>query len=67
VLFSAASTGGAYNSGSYVAYGRLAVWQSVAALGGSPEGATAGEVEARVRDCVWHGFDADTKWFEQVA
>ncbi|WP_200423610.1 DUF6183 family protein [Streptomyces sp. Y2F8-2] len=67
VLFAAASTGGAYNSGSYGAYGRLATWQSLAALAGSPEGATAAEVEARVRNCVWHGFDADTKWFEQVA
>ncbi|MET7736774.1 DUF6183 family protein [Streptomyces sp. NPDC005402] len=67
VLFAAASTGGAYNSGSYGAYGRLAAWQSLAALAGSPEGATADEAEARARDCVWHGFDADTKWFEQVA
>ncbi|MFF4384808.1 DUF6183 family protein [Kitasatospora sp. NPDC001547] len=67
VLFAAASTGGAYNSGSYGAYGRLAAWQSLAALAGSPEGATAGEVEAHLRDCVWHGFGTDTKWFEQVA
>ncbi|WP_333776170.1 DUF6183 family protein [Streptomyces sp. IBSBF 3136] len=67
VLFAAASTGGAYNSGSYGAYGRLAAWQSLAALAGSPEGAGAAEVEAHVLDCVWHGFDADTKWYEQVA
>ncbi|MFE9929732.1 DUF6183 family protein [Streptomyces sp. NPDC005533] len=67
VLFAAASSGGAYNSGSFGAYGRLAAWQSLAALAGCPEGATTSEVEARVRDCVWHGFDADTKWFEQVA
>ena len=67
VLFAAASTGGAYNSGSYGAYGRLAAWQSLAALAGSPEGASATEVEAHVLDCVWHGFGADTKWFEQVA
>ncbi|MFF3061980.1 DUF6183 family protein [Streptomyces sp. NPDC057909] len=67
VLFAAASTGGAYNSGAYGAYGRLAAWQSLAALAGSPEGATAGEVEARVRACNWLGFGADTKWFEQVA
>lgn len=66
-LFAAASTGGAYNSGSYGAYGRLAAWQSMAALAGSPEGASAAEVEAHVLDCAWHGFDADTKWFEQVA
>ncbi|WP_406503222.1 DUF6183 family protein [Streptomyces sp. NBC_01602] len=67
VLFAAASTGGAYNSGSYGAYGRLAAWQSMAALAGSPKGITASEVEARVRDCTWHVFGADTKWFEQVA
>ncbi|MFE4869857.1 DUF6183 family protein [Streptomyces sp. NPDC056682] len=67
VLFAAASTGGAYNSGSYGAYGRLAAWQSLAALAGSAEGASAAEVEAHVLDCVWYGFGADTKWFEQVA
>ncbi|MGP3683312.1 DUF6183 family protein [Streptomyces sp. IBSNAI002] len=67
VLFAAASLGGAYNSGSYGAYGRLAAWRSLAALAGSPEGAPAAEVEARVRDCVWLGFDAGTKWFEHVS
>ncbi|MFI0965854.1 DUF6183 family protein [Streptomyces sp. NPDC021080] len=67
VLFAAASTGGAYNSGSYGAYGRLAAWQSLASLAGSPDGASAEEAEARVSACTWHGFAADTKWFEQVA
>ncbi|WP_329095337.1 DUF6183 family protein [Streptomyces sp. NBC_01439] len=67
LLFAAASTGGAYNSGSFGAYGRLAAWQSMAALSRSPQGATADEVEARVRDCTWHVFEAGTKWFEQVA
>ncbi|MEW2317413.1 DUF6183 family protein [Streptomyces bauhiniae] len=67
VLFAAASSGGAYNSGSYGAYGRLAAWQSMAALAGCPEGAAVSEVEARVRDGTWHVFDADTEWFEQVA
>ncbi|MEU3827565.1 DUF6183 family protein [Streptomyces sp. NPDC029080] len=67
VLFAAASTGGAYSSGSYGAYGRLAAWRSLAALAGSPEGATAAEAEAQVLDCGWHAFDAGTQWFEQVA
>lgn len=67
VLFAAASTGGAYNSGAYGAYGRLAAWRSLAALAGSPEGDTVDEVEARVRNCIWHGFEADTKWFQRVA
>lgn len=66
VLFAAASTGGAYNSGWYGAYGRLAAWQSLAAMARCPHGATAGEVEERVRDCVWHGFSAGTAWFEHV-
>lgn len=67
VLFAAASTGGAYNSGILGAYGRLAAWQSLAGLSGAAEGATFGEVEQRVRDCAWYGFDADTKWFKRVA
>ncbi|MFI5649247.1 DUF6183 family protein [Kitasatospora sp. NPDC051705] len=67
LLFAAASTGGAYNSGSYGAYGRLAAWRSLAALAGSPGGASAAEVEAHALDCVWHGLGADTEWFEQVA
>ncbi|MET8544873.1 DUF6183 family protein [Kitasatospora sp. NPDC004799] len=67
VLFAAASTGGAYFRGVHGAYGRLAAWRSMAALAGCPEGATAVEVEARVRDCTWYGFDAGTTWFEQVA
>ncbi|WP_392972772.1 DUF6183 family protein [Streptomyces sp. LN245] len=67
VLFAAASTGEAYNYGSHGAYGRLAAWQSLAALAGCPEGASAAEVEAQVTACAWHGFDAGTKWFEQVA
>ncbi|WP_330461611.1 DUF6183 family protein [Streptomyces sp. NBC_00820] len=67
VVFGAASSGGAYSRGSFGAYGRLAAWRSLAALAGCPEGATPDEVEPQVRDCVWHGFDADTKWFEQVA
>ncbi|MEV7243257.1 DUF6183 family protein [Streptomyces sp. NPDC093248] len=67
VLFAAASTGGAYNSGVRGAYGRLAAWQSLAGLAGTAEGAPAEEVEARARECAWYGFSADTKWFERVA
>ncbi|MEU2651342.1 DUF6183 family protein [Streptomyces albidoflavus] len=67
VLFAAASTGGAYNSGSHGAYGRLATWQSLAALAGVADGAGAAEVEARVPECAWFGFGARTDWFEQVA
>ncbi|MFI8908191.1 DUF6183 family protein [Streptomyces albidoflavus] len=67
VLFAAASTGGAYNSGCHGAYGRLAAWQSLAALAGVADGADAAEAEARVSECAWFGFDAATDWFERVA
>ncbi|MBB5804321.1 hypothetical protein F4560_004089 [Saccharothrix ecbatanensis] len=67
LLYAAASTGGAYNSGVYGAYGRLAAWQSLAGLSGAPEGASFHEVEALVGNCAWHVFDADTEWFEHVA
>ncbi|MGW0781323.1 DUF6183 family protein [Streptomyces sp. NPDC002913] len=67
VLFAAASSGGAYNSGARGAYGRLAAWQSLAGLAGAAEGAPFETVEARARECAWYGFDADTQWFERVA
>ncbi|MFF0288333.1 DUF6183 family protein [Streptomyces sp. NPDC005262] len=67
VLFAAASTGGAYNSGARGAYGRLAAWQSLAGLSGTAEGTPAEDVEACARKCAWYGFGADTKWFERVA
>ncbi|MFF6830229.1 DUF6183 family protein [Streptomyces longwoodensis] len=67
VLFAAASTGGAYNSGARGAYGRLAAWQSLAGLSGAAEGGPAEEAEARARECAWYGFGADTKWFGRVA
>lgn len=67
LLFAAASTGGAYNFGSGGAHGRLAAWQSMAGLSGAAEDATVHEVEARVRDCTWYAFEAETSWFERVA
>jgi hypothetical protein len=67
VLFAAASTGGAYNSGCFGAYGRLFAWRSLAGLCGAAEGASAAEVAARATACTWYGFDADSPWFEQVA
>lgn len=67
ILFAAAASGGAYNSGHYAAYGRLAAWRSLAGLSGCPADATAGEVEARVQNCAWYELSATTAWFEQVA
>ncbi|MFD4009691.1 DUF6183 family protein [Streptomyces albidoflavus] len=49
------------------AYGRLAAWQSLAALAGVADGAGSAEAEARAAECAWFGFDARTDWFEQVA
>lgn len=67
ILFGAAANGGAYNSGVYGAYGRLAAWQSIAALAGCPHDAPFDAIEARVRACTWFVFDADTAWYWQVA
>jgi Family of unknown function (DUF6183) len=67
VLFAAASTGGAYNHGSFAAYGRLAAWQSLAYLSGAADSAAIDEVEARSRACSWYEFAADTAWFLGVA
>ncbi|WP_406111557.1 DUF6183 family protein [Kitasatospora purpeofusca] len=65
-LFAASSTGGAYDSACYGAYGRLHAWRSLAALAGAPPDAPASEVEARVRECTWYRFGADTPWFHRV-
>jgi hypothetical protein len=66
VLFSAASTGGAYNRGLAGAYGRLAAWQSLA---GMVAAATFGveQVAALAHRCVWVSFTASSDWFSQVA
>jgi hypothetical protein len=66
-LFSAASGGGAYNNGLRGAYGRLAMWQSLAGLAGAPPGAGLEEVAAVARSCLWLEFWAATPWFYGVA
>ncbi|MFV2020537.1 DUF6183 family protein [Micromonospora sp. LOL_023] len=66
-LFSAASTGGAYNRGEYGAYGRLLAWQSVAALVGAAHDAPAGDVEALAHRCSWYSFAGGPGWFDNVA
>ncbi|MFD8482118.1 DUF6183 family protein [Kitasatospora sp. NPDC059673] len=63
ILFTAASTGGAYNLGAHGAYGRLAAWQSVAAL----SDATLPTAEARATACHWFTFDAPAPWFDHIA
>lgn len=67
LVFAAASTGGAYNHGLRGAYGRLAAWQSLAALSGAPVHASAAEVERQVLACHWYSFGAATTWFDRVA
>ncbi|MDG4826945.1 DUF6183 family protein [Asanoa sp. WMMD1127] len=66
-LFTAASSGGAYNSGAFGAYGRLLAWRSVAALVAAPPDAPAAEVEELAHSADWYSFAAASGWFEQVA
>ncbi|MFI6848176.1 DUF6183 family protein [Kitasatospora sp. NBC_00085] len=66
LLFAAASTGaGPESDWCYGAYGRLAAWQSLAALSDAAHGASPAEVEQRAQECAWYGFQASTHWFNQ--
>jgi uncharacterized protein (TIGR02996 family) len=65
-LFSAASTGGAYNSGLRGAYGRLAAWRSLAGLVGV-SGDDGEAVIDLARRCHWVRIPAVSEWFYQVA
>lgn len=66
-LFTAASAGGAYNTGEFGAYGRLHAWQSIAALAGAPPDASATDVETLAHQCTWLSFAGATDWFDRVA
>ncbi|MBV6699745.1 DUF6183 family protein [Kitasatospora aureofaciens] len=66
LLFAAASIGGGGEDYWWFgAYGRLAAWQSLAALSGAADGAPSAEVEQRAAECGWYGFDAATDWFNR--
>ncbi|MFD6390041.1 DUF6183 family protein [Nocardia sp. NPDC060259] len=67
ILFAAAANGGAYNSGEGVGYGRLAAWQSLAALCGATDIDTIAAITRRANDARWFTFSADTPWFERIA
>jgi hypothetical protein len=70
ILFAAAANGGAYNKGHAGAYGRLEMWQSLAALAGCGTEATYAEAMKAVRACRgWWTFEAvgSDIWFSQVA
>jgi hypothetical protein len=67
VLFSAASSGGAYNCGEFAAFGRLLAWKSVAGLVGAPNDAPVLDVATSSQNCQWCLFDSPTEWYYQVA
>jgi hypothetical protein len=66
LLFSAACNGGCYNHGLKGAYGRLAAWQSMAALTGAPPDAEVAAVGELAQKCLWVSFDAASDWFYQI-
>jgi hypothetical protein len=65
-LFSAAATGGAYTWGEGGAYGRLAAWESVAALTGCAV-ADMARASAHAECCSWFSFWGSGGWFFDVA
>jgi hypothetical protein len=67
VLFSAASSGGAYNSGNFAAYGRLLAWRSLAGLVGASANAPVRDIAMNSWNCQWCVFDAPSEWYYQVA
>lgn len=67
ILFSAASSGGAYGGGCYGAYGRLLAWRSVAGLIGADERDSFADVSTLAEKCDWSSYEAANDWFYQVA
>jgi Family of unknown function (DUF6183) len=67
VLFSAASSGGAYNCGNFAAYGRLLAWRSLAGLVGALADAPVPDIATSSQDCQWCLFDSPSDWYHQVA
>jgi hypothetical protein len=67
ILFSAASSGGAYNNGNFAAYGRLLAWRSLAGLIGTHTDALFRSIAADSRNCQWCLFDSSSEWYYKVA
>jgi hypothetical protein len=67
IVFAAASTGGAYDSGHRGSYGRLATWQTVGALVGAGIEDSIEQVEERAERSEWFSFESDSGWFYDVA
>jgi hypothetical protein len=65
-LFSDAATGGAYTWGEGGAYGRLAAWESVAALTACSE-IDIDQVSEHAGRCSWFSFWTSAGWFYDVA
>lgn len=66
MLFSASSTGGAYNRGMGSAYGRLQAWQSLAGLMGDNLSMPFPQLIDNAHVCQWVSFETDA-WFYQIA
>lgn len=65
-LFSAGSTGGAYDRGRGSAYGRLMMWQSLAGLMNMPDDTPIDDLAKQVSQCGWLVFEAKSQWFYHV-
>lgn len=64
ILFGVASNGGAYSQG---AYGRLAAWQSLAAVDGAGPNASFDEVYKTAKESNWYSITSKAKWFNNIA
>lgn len=67
MLFGVASSGGAYSGGEGGAYGRLAAWQSLAALTGVGASGTVDDVYNAVKQSSWWSLSSTSKWFYNIA
>ena len=67
MLFGAASSGGAYGGAKAGAYGRLAAWQSLAALTGVSASGTVDDVYKAVERSGWYSISSRSKWFYNIA
>lgn len=67
ILFTAASYGGAYNSGLSHAYGRLEMWESVAGLMSLTSDTKIEDLHAALNNYVWFNFETRSdSWFYMV-
>jgi hypothetical protein len=67
ILFGAASNGGAYGGSEAGAYGRLAAWQSLAALTGVGVSGTFDDAYSAAKQSSWCSISSTSKWFHNVA